>query len=444
MFKIKKIYLKNFKGIKDKTIVEFNDKVTLLTGPNGFGKTTIFDVLEWCFTGQLYRVKENEKVTNDKKDYLKPIFQNTAGEDVIIKLWVNNGEKDLIIVRYFSKNHNGRSREGSKKNKPGDFDLLELYCSTVERFDSENFDVTVEESCSQDNINSYFGFTNENANIKDLYKIFNYLQQEETTYFLKQSEKERKGELSFLFNTSDAEDKLTMITNDLKALDQLRIELDGKIKMIEKSSISSEEVYLSLFSDKQFDFDTEDPFKKISTEEAKLHLDKYVLTLKSLNDFISKFSPKDFQTKANIDKLESILNNENLLKAILFRNELDSLPKYKEQYEMFNDDNLLKAFLLSNIESNYASYRELSKKREFYESFLSLDTNDEKINKLKKNKGEYLEEENLKLFESYLARIEGLSKSSTVLSAFIIELNKKRELLFSAYKGDIEEINKEQ
>lgn len=48
--KIKKIYIENFKGIKDKKIITFDDQSSLLIGPNGFGKTTIFDVLELCLT----------------------------------------------------------------------------------------------------------------------------------------------------------------------------------------------------------------------------------------------------------------------------------------------------------------------------------------------------------------------------------------------------------
>ncbi len=53
--KIKKIYIKNFKGIKNKQIVDFSEHTTFLTGPNGFGKTTIYDVIELCLTGKIHR-----------------------------------------------------------------------------------------------------------------------------------------------------------------------------------------------------------------------------------------------------------------------------------------------------------------------------------------------------------------------------------------------------
>jgi hypothetical protein len=49
--KIKKITLKNFKGVKFNEII-FNDACTYLMGANGTGKTTIFDAYLWCLFGK--------------------------------------------------------------------------------------------------------------------------------------------------------------------------------------------------------------------------------------------------------------------------------------------------------------------------------------------------------------------------------------------------------
>ena len=50
--KINKIYIKTLKVLKNKQIVDFSEHTTFLTGPNGFGKTTIYDVIELCLTGK--------------------------------------------------------------------------------------------------------------------------------------------------------------------------------------------------------------------------------------------------------------------------------------------------------------------------------------------------------------------------------------------------------
>ncbi|EGT3619663.1 hypothetical protein FJ641_09700, partial [Clostridium perfringens] len=57
---INKIYMKNFKCIKNETgvLVNFNlDKgLIALSGPNGFGKTTIFDAIELSFCDKIERI----------------------------------------------------------------------------------------------------------------------------------------------------------------------------------------------------------------------------------------------------------------------------------------------------------------------------------------------------------------------------------------------------
>ncbi|MGZ7254002.1 AAA family ATPase, partial [Streptococcus pyogenes] len=53
--RIKKIIIKNFKNIKETRIIDFQENVTLFVGPNGFGKTTIFDAIELSLTGRIRR-----------------------------------------------------------------------------------------------------------------------------------------------------------------------------------------------------------------------------------------------------------------------------------------------------------------------------------------------------------------------------------------------------
>ena len=48
--KLKKLTLKNFKGIKEKEVI-FSDK-TNISGDNATGKTTIFDAYSWLLWGK--------------------------------------------------------------------------------------------------------------------------------------------------------------------------------------------------------------------------------------------------------------------------------------------------------------------------------------------------------------------------------------------------------
>lgn len=46
---IKSINIKNFRSYYGDNHVDFSDKLTLLIGDNGDGKTTFFESLEWLF-----------------------------------------------------------------------------------------------------------------------------------------------------------------------------------------------------------------------------------------------------------------------------------------------------------------------------------------------------------------------------------------------------------
>ena len=73
-----------------------------MVGPNGFGKTTIFDAIEIGLTGVLSRVKSKENITPENTIYNKPFFQNDINQPVIIKIWLEKSkDNNFIIVRKF-------------------------------------------------------------------------------------------------------------------------------------------------------------------------------------------------------------------------------------------------------------------------------------------------------------------------------------------------------
>ena len=118
MIRLKKISLQNFKGIKPKTIFDFNsvqNRAFILSGPNGFGKTTIFDVIEVCLTGEFKRIDVFDSVQKKTNSKNKPFFQNTDNEDVILKLWIEettDGSSYIIIKHYSDANSPTRVRQG--------------------------------------------------------------------------------------------------------------------------------------------------------------------------------------------------------------------------------------------------------------------------------------------------------------------------------------------
>ena len=54
--KINWIYLQNFKGFMQLNLRFDGSQAVVLGGPNGYGKTTVFDALEILFTGKIKRM----------------------------------------------------------------------------------------------------------------------------------------------------------------------------------------------------------------------------------------------------------------------------------------------------------------------------------------------------------------------------------------------------
>jgi exonuclease SbcC len=116
-FYITSIYIENFRGYQklDKPFIFSEDnkslKIVLLSGANGYGKTSLLDAIEWCFTGTVERLErefksrcKNKEVTTEKAN--KGILRNRDGEGnpVYVKIEALYKENSIIIDRKFDGN----------------------------------------------------------------------------------------------------------------------------------------------------------------------------------------------------------------------------------------------------------------------------------------------------------------------------------------------------
>ena len=91
MIKLGRLRLDNFKSFNKPFLTDFSDTdLFIFDGPNGFGKTTIFDAIELCLTGKIGRILET-----DAKQKNKHLNESCAHND--IKLIV--GHLLLVIVQ---------------------------------------------------------------------------------------------------------------------------------------------------------------------------------------------------------------------------------------------------------------------------------------------------------------------------------------------------------
>ncbi|GMQ55700.1 chromosome segregation SMC family protein [Vallitalea sediminicola] len=374
---INKVYIKNFKGIKDKKIIDFSNYTSLIIGPNGFGKTTIFDIIELCLTGIINRTYDKANVTKDISDYKKPFYQNTVGKDVIVKLWLINEQKNkkenLIIVKYLSRNNDGKCEGKGRRNKPCDFNLLSTYKELPEDFENDEFTPIEENKIDNDYIDKFFDFSI-NFKIENIYKLFNYLQQEDTTYFLKKSEKDRKNSLGFLFQTDQQEVELEIINKAYNNLNIIKDSLKKKLDVVKKNEQKSEVKYKKIFTYKNFEFDKINIFDKTDLDLCIEGKRQYVKELNEISEFINRFSPDEYMKKIKIEQIDNMINNNNFIYAYILKKFIDkrNYELLEKERKILNNKSLLEAYILQKCISKYEDYELINRNHKKYNEFLNI------------------------------------------------------------------------
>ena len=346
--KIRKILLYNFKNFRNETVIDFSDGITFLVGPNGYGKTTIFDAIELGLTGNLSRIN---KVTAENIVYNKPFFQNEIGQPVIIKLWLEkmNGDQLLIVRKLVNSSTDSRNSFAPLKSA-SQFKLFRQVEVSETNFSS--IDNTSLEEITQSSIDAFLGI-NGKYEIEKIFNLFNYIQQEETTFFLKQTEYERGDSLSFLVKTDKVEKKIKEINTVTNVINRKISDLEGQLKNLKQQELS-DVPYHRLFNHKEFVFDCETPFSIANLDK----LLTYQNTLQNIIDFKKNFSIEEYNRKTERDKRKKDIagdtaNKQALYFSMLYPNILKSNSQWLWEKYSLDNPKLFEYVLLENYLQSY-------------------------------------------------------------------------------------------
>jgi exonuclease SbcC len=200
MIKINKATFTNFKIFgEDPYTINFEDqRLILLNGPNGYGKTSVFDGIELGLTGDLTRLISLEGLQNPS--------------DIVV---AHQGRNNVKIELEFSDN-NGNVRtfvRQLKQNIPNSAKKISKFRELWNIHEIVNGNLT---PSNQTELDTYF----KSSDFKRDFLLFHYVQQEETSRFLKSNnEKQRAEELAQLFgNTRDADEKLKKLVDILRKI----------------------------------------------------------------------------------------------------------------------------------------------------------------------------------------------------------------------------------
>jgi len=337
MIRIKKLLINNFKGVKNQIIVDFQKNGNLnqiLSGPNGYGKTTIFEALEVCITGKFERIEVFKDVQLRNKNRNKPFFQNTDGQNVVIKLLIEKDSTEYVITKYYDDISSPRRRTSARENLPEE---SHFFFSTHLTEGGENFEaikVVQDERVEQNKINELFLGEDAKVELNSVYYLFNYIQQEESIRFLKQREDAKGAELAFLFNIEKEESEQLRLQTIVENFRNQKKTINTEIRALE--SLQSEDQnleYQRLFEQKEINFDKAEPFESLT--EANGLISSYIEELDQLIAFKANFNIEEYKKSLVFNEINNqILQNESLLNSILVSNLYD--PILSEQLNLKN------------------------------------------------------------------------------------------------------------
>ena len=131
---IKSVKVINFRGIQEANFQFDENPFVLLAAPNGIGKTSVIDAIEWCLTGNIGRLKNSYDLrstnASERKINVSGIlkFKDARSEDrVSVEVCVKDGDEEHIICRKQEKDELECSSRGveiwvdGKKHKKDDW-----------------------------------------------------------------------------------------------------------------------------------------------------------------------------------------------------------------------------------------------------------------------------------------------------------------------------------
>lgn len=313
-WKISRIEIASFKAFKNISLDLESASLLTLDGPNGFGKTSIFDAIELLLTGKIARIERlfDKVMIGTKKRYEDNLFWNarSQGNDLHIKIEFKSNDEKIVLARHAPS----ESLWPKDKNKANDFSLFKLY--KLDNFESTDF--TDKNLKSDDLIAELFG-----QNFQENYSFLNYLEQGQNEYLFSTSLNNRKKALESLIQSGAIvaeinkckrlEKKLTQRLSKERQEEESRLDREGQAlrAMLENGLEGAAYEKLST-ADIQPSWDKEVLFSGYSKE---IH-DNYVTEIRNIIDLLPL--KQAIKIRISNEKIETYISkNNNLLRALI-------------------------------------------------------------------------------------------------------------------------------
>ncbi len=317
-FLMENIIIEKFRGYNERK--EFKlfpnnmDKrgIILLSGPNGFGKSSFIDAVEWCLTGKIKRLEEQFDKRKEKTiEKQKGLLRNTTAQGIVsVEIQGVFGDQKIRICREYTGNKDYDDGFFNKKTK------LVVYC---------NDNIIIDSSRNADVIIDNLPFINYNLS-KNFYDRF-VCSHEKTIHIYEKG----RGEFYEMFS---------LFLGGTEEIEVIENNLEGYSKEVGKKQEKVAGLLEQIKSEKEL-LSTEITQKKSEMEGYKNQLNKFNDNLKSslhLDDIINSYPKllvyKDEKLIAQL--YEEIQENKiDIQWLAIQKNALTSINNIKQEQALY-------------------------------------------------------------------------------------------------------------
>jgi len=272
---LKSLEIKGFKSFADKTVVNFDQGITGIIGPNGCGKSNIIDSIRWVIGEQ--------KISALRSENLDALVFNGS------KTRSASGMAEVSLTF-----------ENTRNLLPTEFSTVTVTRRFYKNGESEYRLNDVQ--CRLKDIHNLFldtGISNDSYAIIELGMVDDIIKDKDNSR--RRMLEQAAGITIYKTRKKEAKNKLDATEQDLNRIEDLLFEINNQLKMLENQAKKAEKY-----------FEIKKDYKEVSVELAKASLDGFNTTYKELNDLQENETNKRVQIEALIATEEAALEQEKV------------------------------------------------------------------------------------------------------------------------------------
>ena len=406
-----KLEIKGFKSFGDKVIINFDEGITGIVGPNGCGKSNVVDAIRWVLGEQKTRMLRSEKMENI-------IFNGTK----------KRKPTQLAEVSLSFKN--------TKNLLPTEYTEITITRRYYRTGESEYLLNGI--SCRLKDITNLFmdtGIASNSYAIIELKMVDDILNDKDNSR--RALFEEAAGISKFKTRKKETLRKLKDTDDDLDRVEDLLFEIEKNLKSLEKQARQAEKHYK-----------LKEEYKEVSIRFARVSVSDKTDAYQRIEESINQENDKKLEITKMIAEQEASIEKgktDLISKEKLLSSRQRTLNEHVNKIRQFESDRKIKNERLSFLEDKSDSLRELleSDRKSNERAAFSLESLRKELSEAEKGLT-LIQNEVSKLEEEYLGQKNITSEAQNTFDQNRRIFNERREQVFSLRKEiEIKEIQLE-